>query len=491
MSDQADQPDPGLYDLFVSYSTKDNDPPPGEREGWVHAFIQRLSTLAIPFTGQNITTTGDADAFPDWDTFYAPDEIQAGHLWEPRLRTAVAHSRVLLACLSPNYWASKWCRIEWETYLDNESARGLANQVGGITPIYFVEGPGVRSADIIAAAPTWAKDLLAARQVRLLDFTAHGPELLARLTALRGNADVEQRLNVIASRVAQQISHARRAERAQIGNIALGTDTFVGRQEELSLLENQLFGAGALGVITALRGIGGQGKTALALRYGQNLRTRYSGGCWQLAAEGARELLPLFATLREPLGLPASAQEDEPATARRVLAELHRRAHDPAFPRTPGHPAAVLILLDNVDHATLLAHTQRAALHQATAQHGTGWLHLLATTRLEAHELSFLPVEHIIPVDALSLEKALELWLKISGPLPADQLDAARQIITLIERHTLTVEIAARHIRRTPGETAPTYLLRLRHAIATGPTRLAHLLSGQQHALHGSDLLPA
>ncbi len=173
--------DPGLYDLFVSYSTKDNLPPPGAKVGWVYAFIQRLRELAIPFTSQNVTTTSDVEAFPDWDTFYAPDEIQAGQLWEPRLRTAVAHSRVLLACLSPNYWGSKWCRIEWETYLENESARGLANQVGGITPIYFVHAPGVSADDILDQAPAWAKGLLSTRQVRLLDFTEHGPDLLVRV----------------------------------------------------------------------------------------------------------------------------------------------------------------------------------------------------------------------------------------------------------------------------------------------------------------------
>jgi hypothetical protein len=43
-----------------------------------------------------------------------------------------------------------------------------------------------------------------------------------------------------------------------VGNIAIGTEQFVGRQAELKLVEEQLFGAGALGVITALRGIGGR-----------------------------------------------------------------------------------------------------------------------------------------------------------------------------------------------------------------------------------------
>ncbi|MBL9154336.1 MAG: TIR domain-containing protein [Verrucomicrobiales bacterium] len=491
MENSAPLHDPGLYDLFVSYSTKDNVPPPGESIGWVYAFIHRLRELAPPFTDAQLHTTGDSDLFPDWDTFYAPDEIQPGHLWETRLRTAVAQSRVLIACLSPNYWQSKWCRIEWETYLENESARGLANQVGGITPIYFVTAPGVRSADIVAAAPDWASDLLESRQVRLLELTEHGDDLGRQLAALRDDPAMAERVGRIAQRVAQQISHARRAERIVMGNIALGTETFVGRETELADLEKKLFGTGALSVITALHGIGGQGKTALALRYGQNLRTRYSGGCWQAGAEGARELIPLVASLRDALELPPIATEDDTDTALRVLQDLYRRAHDPDFDRAPGDPAAALLLLDNVEHADLLGRHQREhlyrAMREATGDPGFGWLHLLATTRLESHELASLDPAQIVAVDALSAEKALELWRRISGPLSDSELEAAREIIRLLERHTLSVEVAVRHIRRTLGETAVTYLARLRHALSAAPDRLARLLGGQQ-AGQGGDL---
>ncbi len=45
---------PGLYDLFVSYSTKDNIAPDGEREGWVPVFIQRVRHCS-PFHAQLFT----------------------------------------------------------------------------------------------------------------------------------------------------------------------------------------------------------------------------------------------------------------------------------------------------------------------------------------------------------------------------------------------------------------------------------------------------
>ncbi|MCX6874036.1 MAG: TIR domain-containing protein [Verrucomicrobia bacterium] len=491
-------PDPGLYDLFVSYSNQDNLPPPGGREGWVRVFIQRIRALAVEFTAADISTT--ANRQPDWDTFYAPDEIHAGQLWEPRLRAAVAQTRVLLACLSEHYWQSKWCRIEWETYLQQESARGLANLQGGITPIYIATAPGLSAAAIVAAAPDWARQLLDTRQVCLLEFQTHGLDAIARIRALHDDPVTLDGLGNIAARVSQQIAHARFAEKATwAGNLVGGTDTFVGRGGELGKIETQLFKSGALGVITALRGLGGQGKTALALRYGQNLRTRYSGGCWQVIAEGRAELLPLLASLREPLGLGTLATETETDTAHRVLTELHRRAFDPAFPRDPGHAAAALLVVDNVDDPRLLAATQREALRKAmlaAGPGGTGWLHLLATTRLEKRDLSFLNDDHLIPVDALPEADALDLWQRIlageGGTLPPAELDSARAIIVELECHTLAIEVAARFIRlhRDDGETGASYLARLRAALTAGPGRFAENLSAHQREEQTRDLLP-
>lgn len=482
-------PDPGLYDLFVSYSTKDNQPPPGEREGWVHVFIKRVRALSRGLTSVDLTTT--ANVQPDWGTFYAPDGIHPGDAWETRLRTAIAHSRVLLACLSEHYWQSKWCRFEWEMYLEQESARGLANVEGGITPIYIATRPGVSKRAIVDAAPQWAKTLLAKRQVKLIEFDAQALDALARIKALRDDPAVAISLQAVADNISQQLDQAHRAERhGHQGNLADATSAFVGRTDELHAIEGQLFGGGALGVITALHGLGGQGKTALALRYGQNLRSRYLGGTWQVVAEGAKLLLPLLATLRENVGLDPIATEDDAGTARRVLAELHRRTFASGEPRGKGFTAAALLVVDNVDDPGLIAQPQWHALHAAMREAGLGadygWLHLLPTTRLERHQLpASLKAESIIPVDALPEADALALWTRLLAdepgkPLPAAELDAARAIVALLERHTLAVEITARHIRRSYGETAVSHLGKLRAALATQPGATAGALGQAQ-----------
>ncbi len=495
-------PDPGLYDLFVSYANRDDVIPPGEHEGWVQVFIQRILALSVPFTTDNLSTP--ASDQPDWQTFYAPDSITPAQLWETRLRAAVARSRVLLACLSDHYWESHWCRIEWEAYLEQESARGLANVEGGITPVFIATAPGTSAKSIVAKAPPWARDLLNQRQIQLLEFQTHGLEAIARLRALHEDAVTGKCLQRIAVRVSDQIARARRAESAQWkGNISGATETFVGRGIELAQIEEQLFQGGALGVITALRGLGGQGKTALALRYGQNLRSRYSGGCWEVGAEGQSELLPLLATLREPLGLPPVATETVAETVadtvRRVLADLHRRAFDPAFPRDAGHGAAALVVVDNVDDPRLLATTQREAIRKAmlaAGPGGTGWLHLLVTTRLEGRDLTFLDPKQIVTVDALPEADALELWKRIvvgkDGTLADTELAAAKEVIGLLDRHTLAVEVAARFVRlyAEEGETATTYFVRLRRAIGAGAGEMGKQLVEAQQTEQARDLLP-
>ena len=490
--------DPGLYDLFVSYSNRDDVISPGGHEGWVQAFIRRILALAVPYTAANLSTPISRE--PDWNTFYAPDAIAPGQIWETRLRSAVAHSRVLLACISENYWESRWCRIEWETYLGQESARGLANVEGGITPVYTATAPGTNTRSIIEKAPPWARDLLNKRQIQLLEFQTHGLDAITRLRALHDDPVTGQCLERIAVRVSDQIARARWAENAEWkGNISGATGTFVGRGIELAQIEEQMFQGGALGVITALRGLGGQGKTALALRYGRNLRTRYSGGCWEVGAEGQSELLPLLATLREPLGLQPVGTETDENTARRVLTELHRRAFDPAFPRDLGQSAAALLVVDNVDDPRLLAATQRDALRKATLAAGTGgmgWLHILATTRLEGRDLTFLDNKQIITVDALPEADALKLWCRIlfgrDDMQSGTEVAAAKEIIGLLERHTLAVEVAARFVRlyADEGETANTYRTRLSRAMGSGTGEMGKKLVEAQQEQQARDLLP-
>ena len=133
----------GWYDLFVSYSTLD------DQGQWVARLLATIADLHRVNSAEDLTC------------FYAPDRIQAGQDWETQLIKSIPVSRLFLACLSPEYFASEWCRREWQLYIEQEPHRGLsAADSGGILPIYFLTVPGMDKKDVPGVLPQWVQDLL-------------------------------------------------------------------------------------------------------------------------------------------------------------------------------------------------------------------------------------------------------------------------------------------------------------------------------------------
>ena len=93
----------------------------------------------------------------------------------------------------------------------------------------------------------------------------------------------------------EQLAQARRAKRAP-GNLRRHNPGFVGRVEELRHLRAELTG-GAVGVVTAVHGLGGMGKTELAVTYAHAYAYAYQGGTWQVDADGHTDLLEAVSTL--------------------------------------------------------------------------------------------------------------------------------------------------------------------------------------------------
>ena len=93
-------------------------------------------------------------------------------------------------------------------------------------------------------------------------------------------------------------------------------------------LHEQL-GVGAVGVVTAVHGLGGMGKTELAVAYANGYADRYPAGLWSLAAEGKKELLPLLGELAFVPAFGYTPSDAEKADAHRlgqaVLEELRSR----------------------------------------------------------------------------------------------------------------------------------------------------------------------
>ncbi|MCU0754447.1 MAG: toll/interleukin-1 receptor domain-containing protein [Xanthomonadales bacterium] len=88
--------EPGPFEVFLSYARKDNQPA-DPAQGWVtalHRFIQ--SSARLP--------GGTAPR-----VFFDTNHIRDFEDWRHRILDALRHSKVLLVCLSPNYFASDNC----------------------------------------------------------------------------------------------------------------------------------------------------------------------------------------------------------------------------------------------------------------------------------------------------------------------------------------------------------------------------------------------
>jgi tetratricopeptide (TPR) repeat protein len=188
--------------------------------------------------------------------------------------------------------------------------------------------------------------------------------------------------------------------------------SFSGRDAQLAALHAQLTGQGAAALVptAALTGMGGVGKTQLALAYAQRYRAEYELG-WLVPAEYELGLLGSLADLGVALGLPAGLTPSE-------LAEGARDAL--------GARSKWLVIFDNAPDPAAVAEYLP----------GTGGGHVLVTSRNSAWHGIADPVA----VDLLPLEEATQLLARRSGD-PDEQ--AARRLAEALGRLPLALEQAA------------------------------------------------
>jgi len=148
------------------------------------------------------------------------------------------------------------------------------------------------------------------------------------------------------------------------GNVPARNPAFAGREEQLAGIRRALAAEGGRAAVQALHGMGGVGKTQLAIEYAH----RHSGDydvTWWLDSENTALMTQQCADLAEHLG---AARRGLPldATRRALLSDLHRRprwllvfdnAEDPAFLRgwLPSGPGHVIITSRSQDWAELAA----------------------------------------------------------------------------------------------------------------------------------------
>jgi hypothetical protein len=432
-SDQAE------YEIFISYARLDNKPiPETYPHGWVTALRDQILADQRRYSTERLRIFFDTDEIKDMDD------------WRHRILGGLRSSKILLICLSPNYFKSKPCRWEWDEYLKRQTHQLIGSD--SVATVYFLEVPGSDEQDN-------AKRLAELKRGNFTDlrpwFPA-GPRMMQE-------DEVKRRIEALGLSLWERIERARRA-RSIPGNVRRTNPFFVGRREELRRLHEQL-GVGAIGVVTAVHGLGGQGKTELVYHYANGYADCYPTGLWSLAAEGKKELLPLLGELTwvPQFGYAPSDQEkDASRLGQVVLEELRKRCEKGRGETGEGWSNATLIILDNVSEPELLS-----AAQLATLPHPANWLRLVATTRLGPERLAMSGKQlATVPVDSLDEDDALTLIRDHQPdqrfPNIAEEL-AVREIVRELGGFTLAVEQVAVYLGLNAADEPPNaFLKRLR-----------------------------
>ena len=112
---------PVKHDLFISYAHSDN------QDGLVDKMLKKIKEIYRALTGEQLRI------------FVDHTDIMTADLWRKRISVELRQSRLLLAVLSPSYFKSEWCRLEWFMAEDKEDKinilQGSSLISGAIIPV--------------------------------------------------------------------------------------------------------------------------------------------------------------------------------------------------------------------------------------------------------------------------------------------------------------------------------------------------------------------
>ncbi|MCB0064929.1 MAG: hypothetical protein KDE19_22550, partial [Caldilineaceae bacterium] len=211
---------------------------------------------------------------------------------------------------------------------------------------------------------------------------------------------------------------------------------FVGRSQELDALQAQLIDAGT-NVLVALIGMAGVGKSTLAAHLAHTLRDHFVDGVlWAHIADS--DPLDILGSWAQALGYDFSSLSDvenRAAALRGVLADKQ-----------------MLFVLDDVRSASRVRHLFVGGPNSAT---------LLTTRDLDVAVA--LNAENY-PLAEMSLADGEQLLSRVLGDERVqEEMDAAREICTLLQNLPLAVEIAAQRLRSRPKRRLQDMAARLRN----------------------------
>jgi DNA-binding SARP family transcriptional activator len=211
---------------------------------------------------------------------------------------------------------------------------------------------------------------------------------------------------------------------------------FVGRRAELAELDRLLAEnppTSDRGLVIAVDGTAGIGKTALTLCWAHRVTDRFPGGQLHVNLHGYDPLAPsdpntVLASFLRALGMPAAT----------MPAELDERA---ALLRTVTTDRGLLIVADNARDT-----------EQVRALMPSPGNALVVTSRSQLRGLTARDGAHRVTLDALCAPEATQLVATMIGARrAADQPDAVAELVELCGHLPLAVVVAAEYVARQPA----------------------------------------
>jgi predicted ATPase/class 3 adenylate cyclase len=232
-------------------------------------------------------------------------------------------------------------------------------------------------------------------------------------------------------------------------NLPADTRRLVGREDELTRLRTLLVDSRAR--LVTVVGLGGSGKTRLAVAAGVTLLSEFDGGVW---------LVPL-AGVSEPEALPAAI-----ASALGVADDPYRPVIDVVVDRLSTRPT--LLVLDNFEQIIGAARLVAGLLDNAPA------CSALITTQLPLR----VEREHVFRLQPLRPDAAVELFAAraasaLEGFSLEEHRDSVDGICARLDCMPLAIELAAARVATMPPRDLLGRLDRSLHVLTRGPRDLA------------------